>query len=130
MRFLSGLLLNLIFAFILYWLLPWLWWSAIIPALILGFGLQMKSWLSFLCGFLSVGLFWGIMSLWLSYSNNFILLEKIDSLLPFGSTNGTLIAVSILGAILGGLGMLSAKQLRDIISGPVVKSKNKKKLYR
>jgi hypothetical protein len=130
MRFLSGLLLNLIFAFILYWLLPWLWWSAIIPALIFGFGLQMKSWLSFLCGFLSVGLFWGIMSLWLSYSNNFILLEKIDSLLPFGSTNGTLIAVSILGAILGGLGMLSAKQLRDIISGPVVKSKNKKKLYR
>ncbi len=130
MRFLSGLLLNLIFAFILYWLLPWLWWSAIIPALIFGFGLQMKSWLSFLCGFLSVGLFWGIMSLWLRYSNNFILLEKIDSLLPFGSTNGTLIAVSILGAILGGLGMLSAKQLRDIISGPVVKSKNKKKLYR
>jgi hypothetical protein len=130
MRFLSGLLLNLIFAFILYWLLPWLWWSAIIPALIFGFGLQMKSWLSFLCGFLSVGLFWGIMSLWLSYSNNFILLEKIDSLLPFGSSNGTLIAVSILGAILGGLGMLSAKQLRDIISGPVVKSKNKKKLYR
>ena len=130
MRFLTGLLLNLFFAFILYWLLPWIWWSAIIPALIFGFGLQMKSWLSFLCGFLSVGLFWGMMSFWLSYTNNFILLEKMDSLLPFGSTNGTLIAVSMLGAILGGLAMLSSKQLRDIISGPVVKSKNKKKLYR
>jgi len=125
MRFLSGFILIIILAFPLHYFMPWLWWSAIIPALLLGFGLQMKSYLSFLCGMLSVGLFWFSMAFWSNSLNGGILLEKMATILPFGSASTTLLVVGIIGGILGGLSMLSAKYLRDIISGPVVSTKSK-----
>jgi len=100
--------------------MPWWWWSAIIPAALLGFGLQMNSLVSFLCGLLSIGLFWLSMAYWSSALNNGILLEKLSTLLPFGSATGTLIGVAILGGLLGGLAMLSAKLLRDILTGSIV----------
>jgi hypothetical protein len=120
MRFITGLLLNILIALPLHYFLPWLWWSAIIPVFVLGFGLQMNGFLSFLCGLLSVGLFWGGMAYWSNALNNGALLEKMSTILPFGSAMGTLIGVTVLGAILGALAMLSGKFLRDIITGPLI----------
>jgi hypothetical protein len=129
MRFLSGFILIILLALALYYFMPWWWWSAIVPAMLLGFGLQMKGYQSFLCGFLSVGLFWYSMALWSNALNGGILLEKMSRILPFGSPTMTLLVVGIIGALLGGLSMLSAKYLRDIVSGPIIapKSKNRGK---
>jgi hypothetical protein len=129
MRFITGFILIIVLAFPLHYFMPWWWWSAIVPAFLLGFGLQMKGSLSFLCGFLSVGLFWYLMAFWSNALNGGILLEKMSTILPFGSASKTLIFVGIIGGLLGGLSMLSAKYLRDIISGPltVPKSKNRGK---
>ena len=52
MRFLIGFVFILILAFPLHYFMPWWWWSAIVPAILFGFGLQMKAYLSFLCGLL------------------------------------------------------------------------------
>jgi hypothetical protein len=120
MRFATGFILIIVLAFPLYYFMPWWWWSAVIPAALLGFGLQMNSFLSFLCGLLSIGLFWLGMAYWSNASNDGVLLAKLSSLLPFGSATATLIGVAVLGGILGGLAMLSAKLLRDIVTGPIV----------
>ena len=125
MRFFSGLILTILLAFPLYYFLPWLWWSAVIPAALLGFGLQMKSFLSFLCGLLSVGIFWYGMAFWSNSLNKGLLLEKMSKILPFGSPDTTLIIIGIIGGILGGLSMLSAKYLRDIVRGPAVQLTSK-----
>lgn len=125
MRFLIGFVLILILAFPLHYFMPWWWWSAIVPAILLGFGLQMKAYLSFLCGLLSVGLFWYLMAFWSNSLNGGILLEKMSTILPFGSPSTTLLFVGIIGGLLGGLSMLSAKYLRDIVSGPLVAPKSK-----
>lgn len=125
MRFLIGFVLILILAFPLHYFMPWWWWSAIVPAILLGFGLQMKAYLSFLCGLLSVGLFWHLMAFWSNSLNGGILLEKMSTILPFGSPSTTLLFVGIIGGLLGGLSMLSAKYLRDIVSGPLVAPKSK-----
>lgn len=125
MRFITGLILTTLLASILHYFLPWIWWSALIPAIILGFALQMKSIISFLCGFIAIGGFWLGMAYWTNVNNEAVLLKKMSTVLPFGSENATLIGVALLGGILGGLAMLSAKYLRDIVSGPAASSKSK-----
>lgn len=127
MRFISGFILILLIAFPLHYFLPWWWWSAIVPAFILGLGLQMKGIFSFLCGLLAVGLFWFGMAYWSNSLNGGILLEKMSSILPFGSPNATLIGVGVLGGLLGGLAMLSGKYLRDIVSGPALNGSSKQR---
>ena len=125
MRFLVGFISIIILAFPLYYFFPWIWWSAILPALLMGFGLQMKGYLSFLCGLISVGLFWYLMAFWSNSLNSGLLLQKMSTILPFGSPGTTLLVVGIIGGLLGGLAMLSAKYLRDIVSGPVIAPKSK-----
>jgi hypothetical protein len=49
----------------------------------------------------------------------------MSTILPFGSPSTTLLFVSIIGGLLGGISMLSAKYLRDIVSGPLVTPKSK-----
>jgi hypothetical protein len=125
MRFISGLLFILTLSFPLYYFLPWCWWSAVIPAFLIGFGLQMKGVESFLCGFISLGLFWFSMAYWSNSLNDSELLNKMSTLLPFGSAGSTFIAITIIGGLLGGLATMSGQFLRDIISGAPTTSKKR-----
>jgi hypothetical protein len=125
MRFISGLLFIILFSFMFYYFMPWWWWSAVVPAFIFGFALQLKPVESFACGLLAVGLFWFSMAYWSNYLNNSELLSKMSTLLPFGSANAIFIAISIIGGLLGGLAMQSGQFLRDLISGTPATSKKR-----
>lgn len=125
MRFFIGLLLIILLTFPFYYFLPDWWWSGVVIVAIAGFALQIQSILSFLCGGLALGLFYGGMAYWSDAINNSMLSTKMAQVIPVGSGQNLLIAVVLIYFILGSLAMLSAKLLRDIVSGPVTKPTKK-----
>ena len=125
MRFFAGLLLIMLINFPFYYFLPDWWWGAAIVAAVIGFGLQLNSYLSFLCGGLALGIFYGAMAYWSDAINGSMLSEKMAQVIPVGSGQNLLIAVILIYFILGGLSMLSAKLLRDLVSGPIKKPSKK-----
>ena len=125
MRFIVGLLLTALIGFALHYFMPWWWWSGVLVAAILGFALQIHGLLSFLCGFLALGLLWGGMAYWSDTLNESMLSTKIAPLFKMATSTQLLIVTIVLGALLGGLSMLSGKSLRDIVSGPIKKPTKK-----
>lgn len=89
------------------------WWGLIVIAAVVGFGLQLHGFQSFFSGLLAGGLFFGIYAYFLDYANQSQLSSKMAELLKFDP----LIPTIIIGALLGGLGMLTGKYIRDLILG-------------
>ncbi len=125
MRFFIGFILLSLIQFALYYLLPWWWWGGVLAAAFLSFGLQLPSWQSFLCGLLSVGLFWGGMAYWSDAVNGSMFSAKMAEVIPAN----LLLITTLLGALLGSMSMLSGKLLRDIVSG-LSETSNKKRRSR
>jgi uncharacterized membrane-anchored protein YitT (DUF2179 family) len=120
MRFLVGLFLIVLLTYITSWITPW-WWAAVFYAALVGLALQMNSWLSFFCGFTSTSLLWFVLLYFKNNANQGMFLDKMKGVLGLGIENDIyfLLIVAAIGGLLSGLGMLSGKLLRDIISGPV-----------
>lgn len=127
MRFISGLLLTILFSFIFYYFIPSWWWVAAIIAAVVGFALQMNSWLSFFCGLVTIAGLWWAMMYWQDSVNESQLSAMMANIIGVKTTGNLLLLGTIIGALLGGLGMLSGKLLRDIVSGPVKSKKSKKR---
>ncbi len=118
MRFLVGFVLVVLLSVLTAWLTPW-WWAVVFYAALLGFALQMKDGLSFLCGFLAAFSFWGVSMYWQNAANEGMLLDKIKGVLGINISSDLyfILMVAAIGGLLAGLGMLSAKLLRDLITG-------------
>ena len=97
------------------------WWGLVVVAAIVGFFVQINGLQSFVSGFLGGAVFFTIYVLLIDSANEARLSGMMTELLQFDPFFPTV----LIGAVLGGLGMLSGKYLRDIISG-----ENKKVRYR
>ena len=97
------------------------WWGVALVALIVGFALPMHGGLSFSAGALGGSLFFGIYAMVLDSANASILSSKINQVFPFD----TFVATVAIGALLGALGMISGKYLRDVVLGEPQKGKHR-----
>lgn len=89
------------------------WWGLLVVAAVVGYGLQLHGFQSFISGLLAGGLFFGLYAYFLDYANQSQLSTKMTELLKFDP----LIPTIIIGALLGGLGMLTGKYIRDLTLG-------------
>lgn len=89
------------------------WWGIALVAGIVGFAVQSHGSLSFLSGLLGGGLFFGLYAYLLDSANEgqlSTMMEEVLSFHPFWPT-------VLVGALLGGLGMLTGKYARDAFLG-------------
>ncbi|BDS10211.1 NfeD family protein [Aureispira anguillae] len=89
------------------------WWGIALVAGIVGFVLQIQSGLSFFSGFLGGALFFGFYAYLLDSANESQLSTMMAEVLTFHPFWPTV----AIGAILGGLGMLTGKYARDAFGG-------------
>jgi len=94
----KNLVLTIILAYVLSFYLPW--WSVMIAAIISGFVIPLKKGAVFFIPFIAIALLWIIQSYILSSTNDFILAEKIATLLKL---NGNSILLLLVTGIVGGL---------------------------
>ncbi|MBK5277750.1 MAG: hypothetical protein JJE09_02695, partial [Bacteroidia bacterium] len=80
MKFTYQLIATLVACFVLQYFLPW--WTMAIGAAVLGYVFGNKGFVSFLIGFLGVGLLWLGMAMFIDVSTQSILTEKINKILP------------------------------------------------
>ncbi len=95
------------------------WWGLLIVAAVVGFVFQMHGLQSFLIGMIGGALFFGIYAYWLDLYNESQLSTKMAALLKFDAFLPTL----LIGALLGGLGMLCGKYCRDLFFGEQKKNR-------
>lgn len=126
MRFITGFFLILLLSFIFYYFTPAWWWAPVVIGALVGFSLQLHSVLSFLYGFLSIGLFWAAMIYWQDSLNTVELSSKMAKIIGVGSPFYLLIIAAVLGGLITGLATLSGKLLRDIVSDPIKPKKQKR----
>ena len=68
---------------------------------------------SFLSGFISLFILWGMLAWWIDIKNQSILSRKIALILPLGGSSFLLIIITaFVGALIAGLAALSASFLR------------------
>jgi hypothetical protein len=111
MRFLLSILLTFIFAFLLALWLPW--WSIAIASFSIAAIFRQSPLKSFLSGFISLFILWGMLAWWIDIKNQSILSRKIALILPLGGSSFLLIIITaFVGALIAGLAALSASFLR------------------
>jgi hypothetical protein len=106
MKFLIHILLILAITFLLQSFLPW--WTMAIGAFIISFLIGNNGTLSFLAGFLGVGLLWLGMTYYIDFTTESILSEKLNQLLPVNS----MLLTFLIGGIVGGFASLTGALLR------------------
>jgi hypothetical protein len=88
------------------------WWGLVVIAAIIGFIFQMHGFKSFLSGFIGGAVFFGTYAFILDAANESRLSAMMTELLKFDPFWPTV----LIGAFLGGLGMLCGKYMRDVFS--------------
>jgi len=112
MRFLISLLLTIILAFVFGLWLPW--WSIAVASFATAVLLRQSSVKSFLVGFISLFILWGVLAWWIDIKNQSILSKKIAMVLPLGGSSFLLILVTaFIGALVAGCAALSGSFLRS-----------------
>ncbi|MGK0387771.1 MAG: hypothetical protein ACI94Y_000497 [Maribacter sp.] len=111
MRFVLGLILVALLAYISPMFLPW--WGIIPLAGIVGFAVGAKWWQSFLYGLIAVAVVWGIYTYSINSANEGILSSKMAELFNIDG-GGLLVLISTaIGAIFSALAALGGALLRD-----------------
>lgn len=89
------------------------WWSIAISAFIVAVVIPQSAAMSFATGFFALFLLWGLLSFWISSSNNHILAHKI-SLLILNIDNPYLLmlATASIGGVVAGFASMTASFLR------------------
>lgn len=111
MKFLISIVLIIVLSFCACLYFPW--WSIVIVAFFVSAAIPQTPVVSFFSGFTALFLLWGIMSFWISTTNDDILAHRI-SLLIFQTDNAFLLIITttVIGAVIAGLASLSASFLR------------------
>lgn len=120
MKFIVSAILIILFSFLSCLYFPW--WTIAIVALLISIIIQQNHLASFVCGFISLFLLWGGLSLWISTQNDHILAHRV-SLLIFKNDSPFLLIIvtALIGALVAGFASLTGSYLRKerSISPPV-----------
>jgi hypothetical protein len=111
MKFIVSAVLIILFSFLSCLYFPW--WTIAIVALIISIIIQQRHLTSFVCGFISLFLLWGFLSLWISTQNDHILAHRV-SLLIFKTDSPFLLIfiTALIGAMVAGFASLTGSYLR------------------
>jgi len=107
-------LLTAILAAVLQMGLPW--WSAVVLAFAMCFGLARSGHDGFLAGFVGLGLSWLGPAAWLAFQNNGLLAHRVAQLLPLGgSVPGLVLVATLVMGLAGGLAGLAGRWVREAL---------------
>jgi hypothetical protein len=107
MKFLIQIIATIIICFLLQTFLPW--WTLTIGALGVAFAVGNKAWISFVAGFIGVGILWFGMAYYIDQTTHSILTEKVNKLLPLNS----LVLTTLIGGLVGGFAALTGALLKQ-----------------
>lgn len=114
MKFGVSVLLTIIAGFAAGLYLPF--WSVALVSFGVAAFIYQKPGMAWLTGFVSILVFWGLLTFWIDAQNDSILSTRMASLFPLGGSSGLLILITaVVGAIIGGLAALSGSFLRKYI---------------
>ncbi len=106
MKFIVSILLIALLSYALCLFLPW--WGIGIAAFVVSALIQQKSFASFVAGFVSLFLLWGIMSWFISDANHDILAHRISQLvLKVDHPLLLVLLTALIGAVVAGLSSLA-----------------------
>lgn len=107
MKFLIQIIATIIICFLLQTFLPW--WTLAIGVLGVAFSVGNKPWISFVAGFVGVGILWFGMAYYIDQTTHSILTEKVNKLLPLNS----LVLTTLIGGLVGGFAALTGALLKQ-----------------
>lgn len=111
MKFIVSLILIALLSFVACLYFPW--WSIAVVAFIVAALIPQRSGISFLTGFLALFLLWGILSFWISNSNEHILAHKVSLvILKIDSPYLLMFATALIGGLVAGLAAITGSFLR------------------
>jgi hypothetical protein len=116
MKFILNIILLAILAATLQWLLGY-WWLIGLAAFFIGTITGSKSGMrSFFIGFWGIALLWAGIAFYKAFPNEFILAEKMASLLYLkGNAFAILGVTALIGGLVGGLSALSGNSLYKMV---------------
>lgn len=107
MKFLYQTIATTLACFAVQYFFPW--WTMAIVALALGYLFQNKGVISFLAGFIGVGLLWFIIAYRVDVSSQSLLTEKINRIFPLN----VFILMVIVGGLVGGFAALTGSMMNQ-----------------
>lgn len=107
MKFLLQVLITLISCLLLQFVLPW--WSIAIGAAGVAYLAGNKGFISFIAGFLSIALLWGLFAFYIDLTTSSILTDKVNQLLPVNAFALTI----LVGGLVGGFAALTGALLKS-----------------
>lgn len=111
MKFITGIILTALLAFISGLFLPW--WGIAITSLLVAVLVHQKAGKAFLSGMLGVFILWAGLAWWIYMKNNGVLSKKIATVLPLGGNSLLLILVTgLIGGLVAGFAAMSGSYLR------------------
>lgn len=111
MKFFVSLIVMALLAFAASLFLPW--WSIAIAAFLVSLFVAQTPAKSFLAGFVSLFLLWGLLSFWISYKNEHLLAHKVSVLIIKADSPYMLMFITaLIGGLVAGLAALSASFAR------------------
>ena len=105
MKFLTQIIVIIITSFAIQHFLPW--WTMAIAVALISYFFNNKNGVSFLAGFISVGILWFAMAYYVDSATESILTVKVNKLLHVNA----FILTTVIGALIGGLSSLSGSLL-------------------
>lgn len=112
MRFLSAVVLMMVFSFAASWFLPW--WSIALVCFFASLMFQLSSGKGFLAGFLSVFLLWLIAALLKDHANNHILSARMAELFHLKNPYVFMTVAAVAGGLVGGFAGWSGALVRSM----------------
>lgn len=107
MKFFIQVIATIVVCVLLQLFLPW--WSIAIGAFGVACFSSNKSFISFLAGFVAIGLLWSVFAFYLDIKTDSILTTKINELLPLNA----FILTALIGALVGGFAALTGALLKS-----------------
>jgi len=105
-RFIVQIIITAIVCFMFQKLFPW--WTMAIGAFLVGFVFSNTGFKSFLSGFISIGLLWLGLALYVDNATQSILTEKISQLFPLN----LFVLTSLIGGLVGGFASMTGALLK------------------
>lgn len=111
MKFIVSIILIALLSFAACLYFPW--WSIAIVAFIVAALIAQSAGMSFLTGFLALFLLWGVLSFWISSSNEHILAHKVSLvILKIDSPYLLMLATALIGGLVAGFAAMTGSFLR------------------